>query len=93
MRGLVGEAVEKTMLFLDFFRNLIELKVEPTEALKLEQFVISQAEQSFLKDGESKEDAKAMERRVSIARLKVWESIDKAIKNGDSVGYILDLLL
>jgi hypothetical protein len=81
------------MSFLDFFRNLIELKITPTEALKLEEVVMRQAGQSYLRDGEPKEDEKAMERRISITRLKIWESINREIKKGESIERILDLLL
>lgn len=80
------------MSFKDFFDNLLGIGVQPDQALRLEQLVIQQAEQVFLKEGEPRDGAEAMDRRISITRNKVWREIDREIKKGQALGSILDLL-
>ena len=80
------------MSFKDFFDNLLRNGAQPDRALRTEQFVILQAEQTFLKEGEPREDGEAANRRISITRNRIWQEIDRGLKKGESLESILDLL-
>ena len=78
---------------LQFFRNLLQIGIQPDQALRLEQLVLQQAEQAFLREGEPRDGAEAMDRRNSVTRNRIWQEIDRELKKGTSVEQVLALLL
>ena len=80
------------MTFLEFFRKLIQIPCEPSEALQIEQLAVQQGEQVLLKAGRPTNDAEAMNGAIAEARGKIWDSIERHMKTGLSAERVLELL-